>query len=76
MKPSFRDDASMNEYQLSLREPVVCVVGPTASGKSELAQQIAECVSGEIVSADSMQIYRGMNIGTAKPSMEEPSSMI
>ena len=47
-------------------EPIICVVGPTASGKSELAQRIAEVVDGEVVSADSMQVYRGMDIGTGK----------
>lgn len=48
------------------QKPVVCVVGPTASGKSALAQLIALELDGEIVSADSMQIYRGMDIGTGK----------
>ncbi len=52
---------------------VVCVVGPTATGKSELAQAIAERIDGEIVSADSMQIYRGMDIGTAKVPKDERS---
>ena len=51
--------------------PVICVVGPTASGKSELAQRIAEQVGGEVVSADSMQVYRGMDIGTGKVPVEE-----
>ncbi len=46
-------------------DKIICVVGPTATGKSELAQNIAEHVGGEIVSADSMQIYKGMDIGTA-----------
>lgn len=46
--------------------PVVCIVGPTASGKSELAQVVAQALDGEVVSADSMQIYRGMDIGTGK----------
>lgn len=45
---------------------VIVVVGPTASGKSELAQRIALQVNGEVVSADSMQVYRGMDIGTGK----------
>ena len=47
------------------------IVGPTASGKSALALRIAEEVGGEIVSCDSMQIYRRMDIGTAKPTVEE-----
>lgn len=50
---------------------LVCVQGPTASGKSSLSERIAQALDGEIVSADSMQIYRGMDIGTAKVPMEE-----
>lgn len=46
--------------------PILCIVGPTGSGKSELAQVVACAHDGEIVSADSMQIYRGMDIGTGK----------
>lgn len=46
--------------------PIVAVLGPTASGKSELAQHVALRLDGEVVSADSMQVYRGMDIGTAK----------
>ena len=49
-----------------LSRPAVCVVGPTASGKSDLAQALACALDGEVVSADSMQIYRGMDIGTGK----------
>jgi tRNA dimethylallyltransferase len=52
---------------------VIAIVGPTASGKSALAMRVAESVGGEIVSADSRQVYRGMDIGTAKPSREERS---
>ncbi|MBN2415839.1 tRNA (adenosine(37)-N6)-dimethylallyltransferase MiaA [bacterium] len=51
--------------------PVIIIVGPTASGKTGLAIDVAEHLSGEIVSADSRQIYRYMDIGTAKPSPEE-----
>jgi tRNA dimethylallyltransferase len=51
--------------------PVVAVVGPTGSGKSELALQLAERFDGEAVNADSMQFYRGMDIGTAKLSLAE-----
>ncbi len=50
------------------QQKVVIVGGPTASGKSELAVQIAERFDGEVVNADSMQCYRGLDIGTAKPS--------
>lgn len=51
--------------------PVIAVVGATASGKTKLAVELAKRYSGEIISADSMQIYKEMNIGTAKPSEEE-----
>src|SRR5258706_6137852 len=51
--------------------PLILVVGPTAVGKTEIAIQLAERLNGEIVSADSRLFYRGMDIGTAKPSHEE-----
>lgn len=51
--------------------PLVAVVGPTAAGKTRLAVEIALRYGGEVVSCDSMQIYRGMDIGTAKPSESE-----
>lgn len=50
---------------------IICVVGPTASGKTALAVELAKCFNGEVVSCDSMQIYRRMDIGTAKPTVEE-----
>ncbi|HOP39684.1 MAG TPA: tRNA (adenosine(37)-N6)-dimethylallyltransferase MiaA, partial [Geobacteraceae bacterium] len=50
---------------------LIIVQGPTASGKSELAVRLAELFSGEIVNADSMQVYRYMDIGTAKPTPEQ-----
>jgi len=49
---------------------VIAVVGPTAVGKTAVAEQIALRIGGEIVSADSMQVYRGMDIGTAKPALD------
>jgi tRNA dimethylallyltransferase len=52
------------------RQKIVVIVGPTASGKSECAVRLAETLSGEIVNADSLQVYRGMEIGTARPSAE------
>lgn len=53
-------------------KPIVYVIGgPTASGKSKLAVELAKKVNGEIISADSMQIYKEMNIGTAKVNKEE-----
>ena len=51
--------------------PIVCVAGPTASGKTKLGVLLAQHYGGEIVSADSMQIYRGMVVGTAAPTAEE-----
>lgn len=57
------------------RIPVVAVVGPTASGKSDLAVEICRHFGGEVVSADSMQIYKGMNIATAKPTEEEKQNI-
>lgn len=51
--------------------PIITIVGPTASGKSDLALSVAEAFNGEIVNYDSVQIFRHMDIGTAKPSVEE-----
>jgi tRNA dimethylallyltransferase len=51
--------------------PIFAIVGPTASGKSALALALAEASGGEIVNADALQVYRGLDIGTAKPSREE-----
>jgi tRNA dimethylallyltransferase len=53
------------------KPPLILIVGPTAVGKTELAIQLADRLNGEIVSADSRLFYRGMDIGTAKPSREE-----
>jgi tRNA dimethylallyltransferase len=55
--------------------PVVLLIGPTASGKSALAQSLALRFGGEIVSADSAQVYRGMDIGTAKPDAAERAAV-
>ncbi|GAB2753217.1 tRNA (adenosine(37)-N6)-dimethylallyltransferase MiaA [Nocardioides pakistanensis] len=55
----------------SSRPPVVAVVGPTAAGKSELSLDLAEALHGEVVNTDAMQVYRGMDIGTAKLSVAE-----
>jgi tRNA dimethylallyltransferase len=51
--------------------PLIFIAGPTAVGKSEIALLLAEQIGGEIISADSMQVYRGLDIGTAKPSPAE-----
>lgn len=58
-----------------MKKPVLAVVGPTASGKSALGLAIARRFNGEIVCMDSMQIYRGMDIGTAKPTLEEQATI-
>ena len=50
---------------------VIVICGPTASGKTSLSIELAKRINGEIISADSMQIYKDMNIGTAKPTTEE-----
>jgi tRNA dimethylallyltransferase len=52
-------------------EPVVVILGPTAVGKSRMALELAEMLDGEIVSADALQVYRGFDIGTAKPTVGE-----
>ena len=57
----------------NLTNRLVAIVGPTATGKSRLALYLAQTFDGEIVSADSRQVYRHMDIGTAKPSLEELS---
>jgi tRNA dimethylallyltransferase len=51
--------------------PLLVIIGPTASGKSSLAMSLAKSTGAEILSVDSMQVYRGMDIGTAKPTPEE-----
>ena len=54
-----------------MQPKLVVITGPTASGKTALGVALARRLGGEVVSADSMQIYRGMDIGTAKPTPEE-----
>ncbi len=51
--------------------PIICIVGPTASGKTDLAVNIAKKIGSEIISADSMQIYKEFNISTAKPTLKQ-----
>ena len=50
---------------------IICIAGPTASGKTALAVELAKELGGEVISCDSMQIYKRMDIGTAKPTIEE-----
>jgi tRNA dimethylallyltransferase len=54
-----------------MRKKLIVILGPTASGKTELAIKLAKKFNGEIVSADSRQVYKGMDIGTAKPTKKE-----
>jgi tRNA dimethylallyltransferase len=53
------------------KKRVIVIAGPTCCGKSKLAMELAQAMDGEIISADSMQVYRGMDIGTAKATLEE-----
>ena len=55
---------------------IICLAGPTASGKTALAVALAKALDGEVVSCDSMQVYRRMDIGTAKPTEEEKQGII
>jgi tRNA dimethylallyltransferase len=58
---------------LATRKPLIVILGPTAVGKTEISIQLAEMFGGEIISADSRLFFRGMDIGTAKPTVEERS---
>ena len=55
---------------------IICIAGPTASGKTALAVELAKELDGEVVSCDSMQVYRRMDIGTAKPTLEERQGIV
>ena len=55
---------------------IICIAGPTASGKTTLAVELAKELNGEVVSCDSMQVYRRMDIGTAKPTKEEMQGIV
>ncbi len=56
--------------------PIICIAGPTASGKTAMAVELAKEFNGEVVSCDSMYVYRRMNIGTAKPTEEEMQGIV
>lgn len=56
--------------------PLIVIVGPTASGKSALAIRLAKAFNGEVISADSRAVYKGLDIGTAKPSLEEREGIV
>lgn len=74
-RASHAAQTALTSFGMSERfiSPVFCVMGPTASGKTPLAIALHELLPVEIVSVDSSQVYRGMNIGTAKPTQEELS---
>ena len=55
---------------------IICIAGPTASGKTALAVELAKELNGEVVSCDSMQVYKRMDIGTAKPTEEEIQGIV
>ena len=55
---------------------IICIAGPTASGKTALAVELAKELGGEVVSCDSMQVYKRMDIGTAKPTIEERQGIV
>ena len=57
-------------------DKIICIVGPTASGKTRLSVELAKALDGEILSCDSMQLYKGMDIGTAKPTQEEKQGIV
>lgn len=58
-----------------MTEPLIVIVGPTASGKSDFAMQVARKYGGEIICADSRTVYKGMDIGTAKPSKQDQAEV-
>lgn len=66
---------SKKKSQIEQLPKVVVLVGPTASGKTSLGIKLAKKFSGEIISADSRQIYRGLDIGTAKPTLQEQQAI-
>jgi tRNA dimethylallyltransferase len=55
---------------------IICIAGPTASGKTALAVELAKAINGEVISCDSMQIYKRMDIGTAKPTKDEMQGIV
>ena len=57
-----------------MQNRLAVITGPTATGKTRLGLELAHALGGEIISGDSMQIYRGMDVGTAKPSPDELAS--
>ena len=68
---SQRTAPTLKQEETAEKIPLIVVAGPTASGKTALAVELAKRLLGEIVSADSMQIYKGLPVGTAQPSLQE-----
>ncbi len=73
MRIADRSHPNMSSQRLTV--PLLVIAGPTAVGKTDIAVSVAGEVGGEIVSADSMQIYKGMDIGTAKPTAEQQTQV-
>ncbi|MFB0912272.1 MAG: tRNA (adenosine(37)-N6)-dimethylallyltransferase MiaA [Glaciecola sp.] len=69
------DSAMLQTQPKSERPQIITIMGPTASGKTALAIELASKINGEIISVDSALIYRGMDIGTAKPGFEEQAGI-
>ncbi len=69
--PPSAEQPRLRQVDVMARLPLLVIAGPTACGKTRIATEVAEAVHGEIINADSMQIYRHMDIGTAKPTAEE-----
>lgn len=65
----------LTDTEENRKKRVIVLSGPTGVGKSEFAMMLAREIGGEIISADSMQVYRGMDVGTAKPSLEDRSEI-
>jgi len=65
----------LNKKSIQSNRPLIVIVGPTASGKSSIAMRIAKEFNGEIICADSRTIYKGMDIGTAKPSLRDQAEV-
>ena len=66
----------MNQTNKSEAPRVLCIVGPTASGKTALAVAAAKALNGEVISCDSMQIYKYLSVGTAKPTVGEMDGVV
>jgi tRNA dimethylallyltransferase len=75
MKIEMSDSAMLQTQPKSERPQIITIMGPTASGKTALAIELASKINGEIISVDSALIYRGMDIGTAKPGFEEQAGI-